>query len=202
MNTVAGTRLGPYEIVAAPGAGGMGEVYQARDTRLNRIVATQAAGYDMPVVRLADKKVQPFQAMPCNEIAPRFSPDGRWLAYASDESGRYEIYAQPFPGLGGKSQVSTEGGTEPVWARNGELFYRSGEKMMVVETNTRMNFSAGAPKVLFEGHFTPYQTEPSFDVTSDGQRFLVANPTGTARAEISVVLIWTDELKQKAGAGK
>jgi Tol biopolymer transport system component len=164
----------------------------------------QAAGYDISVVRLADKKVQPFQAKatPFNEIAPRFSPDGRWLAYASDESGRYEIYVQPFPGPGGKSQVSTEGGTEPVWARNGELFYRSGNKMMVVETNTRTNFSASAPKMLFEGHFASYQTVPSFDVTPDGQRFLVSNPTGAARAEISVVLNWTDELKQKAGAGK
>jgi len=155
-------------------------------------------GFDLWVFRLGDRKVQPFLQTRFNEIAPHFSPDGRWLAYASDESGRYEIYVQPYPGPGGKWQVSTDGGTEPVWARNGELFYRSGQKMMIVETNTRSTFSAGNPKMLFEGHYASYQTVPSYDVTADGQRFLFLNAGGEARAEINVVLNWTEELKQKA----
>jgi eukaryotic-like serine/threonine-protein kinase len=159
-------------------------------------------GFDLLVFRLSDRKVQPFLQTRFNEIAPRFSPDGRWLAYASDESGRYEIYVQPYPGPGGKWQISTEGGTEPVWARDGELFYRSGDKLMVVETTTRSSFSAGNPKVLFEGHYASYQTMPSYDVTADGQRFVFLNAGEETRAEISVVLNWTEELKQRALTGK
>jgi eukaryotic-like serine/threonine-protein kinase len=159
-------------------------------------------GFDILVYRLGDRKVQPFLQTRFNEIAPQFSPDGRWLAYASDESGRYEIYVQPYPGPGGKWQISTEGGTEPVWAHNGELFYRSGDKLMVVETTTRSNFSAGNPKMLFEGRYSSYQTLPSYDVTADSQRFLFLNAGEQARAEISVVLNWTEELKQKGPSGK
>jgi Tol biopolymer transport system component/predicted Ser/Thr protein kinase len=159
-------------------------------------------GYDLFVYRLGDRKVETFLQTRFNEIAPRFSPDGRWLAYASDESGRTEVYVQPYPGPGGKWQISTEGGTEPVWARNGELFYRNGDKMMAVETNTKANFSAGTPKVLFEGHYATYNTMPAYDVTPDGQHFLLAKTAEQGPQEISVVLNWTEELKQKAPAGK
>ena len=95
---------------------------------------------DIWVIRMGDpsagsgqvRKAQPFLRTRFDEAEPKFSPDGRWLAYISDESGRYEIYVQPYPGPGGKWQISTEGGTEPVWNPNGrELFYRSGDKMMV-----------------------------------------------------------------------
>jgi dipeptidyl aminopeptidase/acylaminoacyl peptidase len=164
--------------------------------------ATPNAGFDLWVLRLDDRKAQPFLQTRFNEIAPTFSPDGRWLAYASDESGRYEIYVQPYPGPGGKLQVSTEGGTEPVWARNGELFYRNGAKMMVVETTTRPRFSAGNPKVLFEGPYATYQSVPNYDVTADGQRFLMTKGGEEARAEINVVLNWFEELKQKVPTGK
>jgi eukaryotic-like serine/threonine-protein kinase len=164
--------------------------------------STPGAGYDLWVFRLSDHKSQPFLQTRFNEIAPRFSPDGRWLAYASDESGRYEIYVQPYPGPGGKWQISTEGGTEPVWARNGELFYRNGDKMMVVETNTKSNFSADKPKLLFERHYATYNTMPAYDVTPDGQRFLLAKTGGQAPEEINVVLNWAADLKQKAPAEK
>src|SRR6202521_3645350 len=89
------------------------------------------------------RKAQPFVRTPSTESAPRFSPNGRWLAYSSDESGRFEIYVQPYPGPGGKWQISTEGGTEPRWTRDGEIFYRSGDKMMAVETITKGGFSPG-----------------------------------------------------------
>jgi eukaryotic-like serine/threonine-protein kinase len=159
-------------------------------------------GWDVLVFSLGDRKVQPFLQTRFNEIAPQFSPDGRWLAYASDESGRYEIYVQPYPGPGGKWQISTEGGTEPVWARNGELFYRNGNKMMAVATTTKGNFSADAPKVLFEGNYTTYNTMPAYDVTPDGQRFLLAKTAEQGQQEISVVVNWFEELKQKVPTGK
>ena len=76
------------------------------------------------------------------------------LAYTSDESGRYEVYVQPFPGPGAKWKISTEDGNEPVWARNGrEIFYRNGDKMMAVSVTTQPEFRASKPSLLFEGYY-------------------------------------------------
>src|SRR5437667_12530984 len=85
-----------------------------------------------------DRKASPFLATPFNEANAQFSPDVRWLAYQSDESGQHQIYVQPFPGPGGKWQVSNEGGTQPRWNRNGkELFYISADgKLMSVAIET------------------------------------------------------------------
>ena len=123
------------------------------------------------------------------------------MAYASDESGRYEIYVQPYPGPGGKWQVSTDGGTEPRWARNGEIFYRSGDKMMAVQTTLKPSFSAGKPSVLFEGEYAlTLATKANYDVTPDGKRFLMLKPIkqDNSVTQINVVLNWFEELKRKA----
>jgi len=138
---------------------------------------------------------------------PQFSPDGRWLAYISNESGRYEIYVQPYPGPGGKWQISTEGGTEPAWNQNRrELFYRSGEKMIAVDIATQPNFSAGKPRMLFEGPYLPASIPmANYDVSPDGQRFLMLKPVeqeGAAPTQINVVLNWFAELNQKVPTGK
>ena len=136
-----------------------------------------------------------------------FSPDGRWLAYVSDESGRYEIYVQPYPGPNGKWQISTGGGTEPRWNPKGrELFYRSGNKMMAVDIATQPSFTVGKPRILFEGQYQPTPTtSPNYDVSPDGQRFLMLKPSAAAEAaptQINVVLNWFEELKQKVPTGK
>ena len=90
----------------------------------------------------------------------RFSPDGHWLAYVSDESGRYEVYVQSFPGPGGKWRISSDGGTEPAWNTTGhELFYRQGNKMMVVDVTTQGTFSAGKPRMLFERPYVPARVD-------------------------------------------
>jgi Tol biopolymer transport system component len=170
---------------------------------------------DIWVLRMGDpsagsgqaRKAQPFLRTRFDETSPRFSPDGRWLAYMSSESGRYEIYVQPYPGPGGKWQISTEGGAEPVWNRNGrELFYRSGGKMMAVDIATQPSFAAGKPRMLFEG---PYEAPPvpiaNYDVSPDGQRFLMVKPSEQEQAaptKINVVLNWFEELKQKVPTGK
>jgi len=164
-------------------------------------------GFDLGVLRLSDRKAEPFLRTPFNESAPRFSPDGRWLAYASDESGRYEIYVQPYPGPGGKWQISTEGGTEPMWNPNGrEMFYRSGRKMMAVDIATRPGFAAGKPRVLFEGEYVPTPlTFPNYDVSPDGQHFLMLKPAEAAEgapSQINVVLNWFEELKRRVPTGK
>ena len=130
-----------------------------------------------------------------------FSPDGRWLAYVSNESGRYEIYVQPFPGPGGKRQISTGGGIQPIWARNGqELFYRNGNRMMAVEITTDPTFSPGTPSLLFEGNYlSGIAFLPYYDITPDGQRFVMIQEgwTDSAPTQINVVLNWFEELKRR-----
>jgi Tol biopolymer transport system component len=113
--------------------------------------------YDVWMLRLSDRKAQPFLRSTLWAATPRFSPDGRWLAYISDESGRYEVYAQPYPGPGGTVQISQGGGTEPVWNPNGrELFYRyqgfsRQGKMMAVDIATEPSFTVSNLRMLFEG---------------------------------------------------
>ncbi len=108
---------------------------------------------------------------------------------------------QPFPGPGGKRQISTEGGQEPVWAGNGrELFYRNGDRMMAVEITTEPTFSASTPRLLFEGSFLRSAGFPAFyDVTPDGQRFVMLQQVGpdSGATQINVVLNWFEELKQR-----
>jgi len=159
-------------------------------------------GYDLWVFSLTEGKPKLFLQTPFNESAPRFSPNGRWIAYVSNESGRYQIYVVAYPGSGGKLQISTEGGTEPVWNPNGrELFYRSGNKMMVVEVSNQTSFTASKPRLLFEGKFllTP-ATSPNYDVSPDGQRFLMvqaAEPEQQSATQINVVFNWFEELKRR-----
>lgn len=165
-------------------------------------------GFDIWVLRLGDHKAQPFLHTPFNETNPRFSPDGRWMVYVSDESGRPEVYVQPYPGPGGKWQISTEGGVEPNWNRNGrELFYRSGNKMMAVDITTQPSFSAGSPRMLFAGEYVPAgypNTYADYDVSADGQRFLMIKQSeqGTAVTQINVVQNWFEELKRRVPTGK
>ena len=202
----------------ADGSGGLERLTTSEDVQIpmswspdGQLLAFSEAipttGLDLWVLRLGDRKAQPFLQTPANEIVPQFSPDGHWLAYMSDESGRNEIYVQSYPGPGGKWQISTEGGTEPVWNRNGrELFYRVGNKMMAVEIATHPGFVPGKPRMLFEGPYvaTPF-TSPYYDVAPDGQRFLMLKPTEPAQAaptQINVVLNWFEELKQKVPTGK
>ena len=167
-------------------------------------------GRDIWVLRLSDRKAQPFLRTPYDETAPKFSPDGRWLAYVSEESGRREVYVQPYPGPGGKWQISTDGGQEPVWNPNGrELFYRSGSKIMAVDVNQSRDregagasaFAAGKPRMLFEGPYLPTSASfPYYDVSPDGQRFLMLKPVEaqtSAPTQINVVLNWFEELKKK-----
>ena len=159
---------------------------------------------DLFVFSLKDRKAQPFDTGEVGASSPCFSPDGRWIAYTSNESGRTEVYVRPYPGPGGKWQVSTDGGTEPVWNPKGrELFYRSGQKMMGVDYTGQPEFSAGKPRMLFEGPYVPSpRSLADYDVSSDGQRFLMLKNAEQKPGEISVVLNWTAELKQKASAGK
>jgi len=136
-----------------------------------------------------------------DEGPPVFSPDGRWLAYASNESGRTEIYVQPFPGPGERVQISTDGGNEVTWPRLGhQLFYRSANVMMAVDVSAGRRFSAGQPRRLFEGDFAKSTAFwPNYDVSADGQRFLMIRTIDdrTPPTPINVIVNWQEELKQR-----
>jgi Tol biopolymer transport system component len=137
--------------------------------------------YDVWMLRLSDRKAQRFLRSKLQAATPRFSPDGRWLAYISNESGGYEVYVLPYPGPGRTVQISQGGGTEPAWNPNGrELFYRyqgfgSQGKMMAVDIATEPSFTASNPRMLFEGAYLGSRSAevPNYDVSADGQRFLM-----------------------------
>jgi Tol biopolymer transport system component len=141
---------------------------------------------------------------PFNERGARVSPDGRWIAYVSNESGRDEVYVQPFPGPGGKWQISVGGGTEPVWAHSGEeIFYRNAAAMMSVRVAHDKSFSAESPRVLFTGPFVPTRRgDAAYDVSTDDKRFLmVRRDEASAATHLNVVLNFSEELKRRLPTG-
>ena len=157
-------------------------------------------------------RVTPLVQTMFNERNGEIAPDGRWLAYESDESGQYQVYVRPFPQVdGGRWQVSPAGGTRPVWARNGrELFYLNAtQQLMAVAVQTTPTFSAGNPVKLFDTSYATPNTGVTYDVSPDGQRFLVikenaatdAKASGAPSPSLVFVLNWFGELKQRV-AGK
>jgi Tol biopolymer transport system component len=142
-----------------------------------------------------DRKPQPYLDSRFTGFNPAFSPDGHWIAYSSDETGRREIYVSPYPGPGARFPISVDGGGVPRWSHDGrELFYRKGQQMMAVAIQTSPVFRAEKPVVLFEG---PYGN--NFDVARDG-RFLMIKPPNvqqTPTNQVNVVLNWLEELKQR-----
>jgi dipeptidyl aminopeptidase/acylaminoacyl peptidase len=145
-----------------------------------------------------DRKPYLFQKSQFAEREASFSPDGKWVAYCSNESGEYKVYVVPFPGTGGKWQVSPGGGCGPRWRRDGkEIFYISSDnKMMATEVKAGgSSFEVGATHALFATR--PYGVFGRFDVTADGQRFLIPYETGQPTAAITLVVNWPAELKKK-----
>jgi Tol biopolymer transport system component/tRNA A-37 threonylcarbamoyl transferase component Bud32 len=162
-------------------------------------------GPDMAVLQIDRREPHVFLKTGSVETGPRFAPDGHWMAYSSDESGASEVYVRPFPGPGGKLQVSTDGGSEPVWSRNGqELYYRSGDKMLSVHMVTHPVLAAGRPRTLFEGRYMRTDTGGAgYDVSSDG-RFLMVQPVEPEEppAQINIVLDWFEALRRRIASAK
>jgi serine/threonine-protein kinase len=147
---------------------------------------------------------EPFLRTRFTEVGSKFSSDGRWIAYVSDESGQYEVYVRPYPGPGGKWQISTQGGGEIIWSPAGnELFYRNGNQWMAVAVSLAPEFTAETPRRLFEGSYVDVGGV-SFDVTPDGRRFLLLEPAeqDSPITHLNVVLNWFEEVKQKAGRSR
>jgi serine/threonine-protein kinase len=134
---------------------------------------------------------------PAYEGGAQFSPDGRWMAYVSDESGQMQVYVRPYPGPDRQVPVSTQGGTQPVWNRNGrELFYRNMNKMMVVDVTTSPGLVLSQPRQLFDQRYAfLMRTQTNYDVSADGQRFvMVKDESGSGR--LNVVQNWLEDLKR------
>ena len=134
---------------------------------------------------------------PFDESAPAFSPDGKWLAYVSDESGRSEVYVQPFPGPGAKWLISIDGGTEPAWSLDGrELFFRSGDSLLSAAVSTTGEFKSGRPQVVFESRYATIDGARNYDVAPDKPAFVVVRSDGSGDgAQFNVVLNWFSELR-------
>ncbi len=170
-------------------------LYRERDVKTNEFSLKV-----LPVT--GDRKPMPVVNTKGERTAGQFSPDGRWVAYSSNESGKREVVVTPFPGPGGKWQVSTAGGSEPRWRRDGrELFYLAPDgKLMAVEVQQGPTFEAGVAKPLFQTRAREHVSSNdtfSYDVSADGQRFLVNTDVGEAiSSPLTVVFNWVAELKK------
>jgi len=141
------------------------------------------------------------------ETHPRLSPDGKYMAYMSAESGQMQIFVRPFPDVDkGRWQISTSPGESPLWAPDGKaLFYLSEDgAVMEVPVDTGSTFTAGKPRMLFKGNYIMgYGESPSWDIHPDGKRFLMmkgpqaAASANAERRKINIVLNWFEELKQR-----
>ena len=133
---------------------------------------------------------------------PRLSPDGHWLAYASNRSGDFHVYVRPFPDSGGRVQVSTVSGVEPMWAASGrELFYRSPDGIMSVSVTTGATFGMGERKLVQAGDYLSNASHQNFDVSPDGQDILLIRRAGE-EAQTVVVQNWLRELRARTAGQK
>ena len=213
--TDRGTGGGPPYMTRADGTGppqvllkspfNFVHVIESRDGRwiLVRRGVNEVGSGDIYAVRIGDSVLVPLLTTPAREVSPALSPDGRWLAYESDESGASEVYVRPFPDVAsGRWQVSLSGGTAPKWAHSGrELFYVNGrQEMITTEVRPGPTFSVGAPRVLFSAApFDLSANYPLYDVAPDDRRFVMVR--GVAPAGGTEVLLtenWFDELKTRA----
>jgi dipeptidyl aminopeptidase/acylaminoacyl peptidase len=153
-----------------------------------------------------DLTPRPFLQTSANEQSGTFSPDGRWIAFTSDQSGREEVYVVPFPGPGGMWQISTEGGNSPRWRRDGtEIFYlgQRGTLMVAAVDGQQSTFQVRTAGRLFDAKFRTenyqgYGTGRVYDVAPDGQRFLINVVVSTAEAAetpITIITNWTSALR-------
>lgn len=158
-----------------------------------------------------DRAIKPLLQSKFSEAGARLSPDGRWLAYFSTETGRDEVYVRAYPSLEGKTQISTGGGRQPVWSKKGdELFFRGEGAMMAVRVGSAAPLSVSAPRKLFEDrYYNKGGTHTGYDVARDGRFLMVKDPTASQAAtqantlpqtNFIVVVNWFEELKQKLQA--
>jgi eukaryotic-like serine/threonine-protein kinase len=156
---------------------------------------------DIWVLPMAGKKPIAFLESEFNELQPDFSPDGRWIAYTSDESGTQEVYVRRFeaaPARAAAIRMSVQGGSHPKWRRDGkELFYLAPDrKLMSVEVDPSPVFRAGPPRTLFQTRVEMADFLVNYEVAADGQRFLVNSPDDTQLGPLTVIVNWNPDLQR------
>jgi serine/threonine-protein kinase len=165
---------------------------------------TPITGGDVYLAALSgEPNLRPVLNGPAYEGGAQFSPDGRWLAYSSNESGEMEVYVRPFPSGDRKWLVSSGGGSQPRWTKHGsEIVYRNGKKMMAVGVSTHPQLTLSPPTLLFERRyaFGVGLTAPNYDVSQDGQRFIMIK-ADEGSAGLRLALNWSEELKAKVPTG-
>ena len=164
-------------------------------------------GSDIILLDRQTRRVTPLLNSGANESHPAWSPDGRWMAYSSDETGSNEVYVRPVYGRGGKWKISNQGGREPLWSRNGsQLFYRRGDQVWVVDVRSESGFSVGKPRRLFEQRgFQSSYSNYTWDLSLDGQRFLMVKLEDRKPLPVTELILvqnWFEELKRLVPAGK
>jgi serine/threonine-protein kinase len=163
--------------------------------------------WDILLLDTVSRRVTPLVCSQLDEVYPDISPDGRWIAYVSNDSGRREVFVRSFLDLGPKLQVSIQGGAEVLWARNGkELFYRSGDQIWVADVRTDDGLTTTKPRILFEkpGFRTSFPIR-NWNLSLDGQRFLMVKigaKEPTPVTELILIQNWFEELKRLCPAGK
>lgn len=173
--------------------------------RRGRHPAQQFFQFDIWALSIADRKTRPVIQTPANEMSPELSPDGRWLAYVSNQTGRMEVYVEPYPGPGERHLISTNGGFQPAWGGNRELFYvqpaAPGSEirtLMSVAVVTVPTFSAGKPVPMFGNADLATPWGRSYDVAPDGRRFLLTLMRAEPARPTQMVFVqhWLEELKR------
>ncbi|MGD8869388.1 MAG: hypothetical protein PVI01_17345, partial [Gemmatimonadales bacterium] len=166
-------------------------------TLLYREISPQT-GFDIYALPLdGDREPRPVLVTPFNESSPELSPEGRWLAYVSDQSGRYEVYLRGYPEGGAQWQVSAAGGTEPVWSPDGhELYYRQGQQVLAAQLGLGEDARVLGRDSLFAGPYYENVRWPEFDVHPDGDRFVFVR-VGRSTIRPVVVINWRDELARR-----
>ena len=171
------------------------------DGRLLAGMQLGSTSMDVVVLSLADRQLKPFAATPAEEIVPAFSPDGRWIAYMSNEGGAFDVYVRPYPGPGGKWQISVGGGVQPLWTKGGrELVYLAGPAMnrfMAVEIAVEGDvLRPGKPQLLFEMPVAHPSEASWYDVSAEGSRFVVLEADDDVLTHVTLVFSFFDEVRR------
>jgi hypothetical protein len=184
--------LAPSELAQVPGS------WSSDAGTLAFVERHPTTGRDIWMLTMGDRKREPFLAGMFDETTPRFSPDGRLVAYVSNESGQNEVYVRSYPGPVRFQRVSTTGGAEPVWASSGrELFFRIGDQVMGASVDPATS-RVGMPKVIFRGNFAMGGLDsPNYDVMPDTQRFVMVSETQhVVPRQLHVVLHWVGSVAE------
>jgi hypothetical protein len=161
---------------------------------------TRSKLHSTSVLSLKDGSDSPFLKTAANEMNATFSPDARFLAYVSNSLGRDEVFIKPYKGQGDPRRVSVDGGVEPLWAPNGELFFRNGRRMLAARVTTQPKLDFDSPRTLFEGPYVLSSVQDrNYDVSADGQRFLMSHKADPSESTVrlNVVTNWLTELKNR-----